>query len=293
MAMRWRGGFLGLVTIAAAMSAGPPPVAAQLSERLQRTMLQGQNADLHRRFGPMLVDQGRELEIDPAAGIDEARRILLRRAALYEKLTDFARAEIDLTSAVQLDPPSVELYAARGYFYMRRSRFTEALGDFLLGVKLASDNARARFGAGRAQAALGNYAEAIGYYDAAIKLARRDPSYYLARGEAYIHLDQPRSAWNDFDSAINIRLPRMVDRYYALLGRGYASLMMTQYENAIADFDNAITLDPRAVNALLWRAYAREKNGQVSLALDDYERATSVDPSDRLARANLQRLRSN
>jgi Tfp pilus assembly protein PilF len=68
---------------------------------------------------------------------------------------------------------------------------------------------------------------------------------------------------------------------------------MSDYANAVTDFDNALAVEPRAVNALLWRGFAREKGGQVALALDDYERAVAVDPSDRLARANLQRLRSN
>jgi len=31
----------------------------------------------------------------------------------------------------------------------------------------------------------------------------------------------------------------------------------------------------------------------VAAALDDYERAVAADPGDRVARANLQRLRSN
>lgn len=293
MAMR-RGIFLGLVAIAAALSAAPPAGAqTSLSDRLTRILQQGQNSDLRQRFGSMLVDQGRDLEIDPAADAGEARQTLLRRAALYEKIKDFPRAETDLTSAAQLEPPSAEVHAARGYFYMRRSRFTEALGDFLLGIELSPDSARLRFGAGRAQAALGDYAAALGYYDAAIKLARRNPAYYLGRAEAYIHLDQPRDAWADFDSAIAIKLPRATDRYYAFLGRGYASLMMADYASAIADFDSAVAIDPRAVNALVWRGYARERNGQGGLALDDYERATSVDPGDRLARANLQRLRSN
>ncbi len=277
----------------AMVAAAPAGAQESLSDRITRILQQGQNNDLQRRFGGMLVDEGRDLEIDPAAGVSEARQTLLRRAALYEKIRDFPRAETDLSTALQLEPPTVELYVARGYFYMRRSRFTEALGDFLLGMRLSPDNARARFAAGRAQAARGDYAAALRYYDAAIKLARRDPSYYLARAEAYIHLDQPRDAWADFDSAIAIKLPRADDRYYAFLGRGYASLMMSDYANAIGDFDSAIAVDPRAVNALIWRGYAREKNGQGELALDDYERATSVDPHDRLARANLQRLRSN
>ena len=200
--MRRRGILFGLVALAVAMSATAPAGAqASLSDRLARLMLQGQNGDLQRRFGNMLVDDGRDLEIDPAAGVGEARQTLLRRAALYEKIKDFSRAESDLAAAVQLDPASADLYLARGYFYMRRSRFTDALGDFLLAMKFSPDAARGRFAAGRAQAALGNYAAALGYYDGAIKLARRDPTYYLARAEAYIHLDQPRNAWADFSKA--------------------------------------------------------------------------------------------
>jgi tetratricopeptide (TPR) repeat protein len=289
-----RGVLLAVAALAALMWAAPP-VRAQsgVSEPVLRAVLQSQTNDVQRRFGRKLTEAGRDLEIDPAAGAGEARETLLRRAGLYEKLQDFARAEADLTWAVELAPKTAELYATRGYFYMRRSRFTEAFGDFVVGMEVSPDNARLRFGAGRAQAALGNYAVAVGYYDAAIKRAGRDPTYYLARAEAYLRLDQPRNAWADFDSALDIKLPRPADRYYAFLGRGYASMLMANYPSAVADFDNALTVDPRAVNALLWRGYAREKGGQAALALDDYERAVAVDPGDRLARANLQRLRSN
>jgi len=294
MAMGRRGIVLTIAAMAAALWTAPAARAqSDVPEPVQRAALQSQSNDVQRRFGKKLTEAGRDLAIDPAAGAGEARETLLRRAALYEKIKDFSRAESDLAAAVQLDPASADLYLARGYFYMRRSRFTDALGDFLLAMKFSPDAARGRFAAGRAQAALGNYAAALGYYDGAIKLARRDPTYYLARAEAYVRLDQPRLAWADFDSAIAIKLPRKADRYYAFLGRGFASLMMADYTNAIADFDSAIALDPRAVNALLWRGYARERSGQVALALDDYERAASVEPGDRLARANLQRLRSN
>jgi tetratricopeptide (TPR) repeat protein len=289
-----RGVLLAVAALVAAMWTAPP-VRAQsgAAESVQRAVLvQSQANDVQRRFGRKLTDAGRELEIDPGAGVGEVRETLLRRAELYEKLQDFARAEADLTSAVELAPKSAELYATRGYFYMRRSRFAEALGDFVAGTELSPDNARLRFGVGRAQAALGNYAAAVGYYDAAIKQAGRDPTYYLARAEAYLRLDQPRNAWADFDSALDIKLPRPADRYFAFLGRGYASMLMAKYASAIADFDNALTVEPRAINALLWRGYAREKGGQIAAALDDYERAVAVDPGDRHARANLQRLRS-
>lgn len=294
MAMRRRAGIWAIAAVATVVIAGAPVRAqSSLSEHLAATMSQAQNSDLHRRFGHALIDYGRDLEIDPGAGTGDARQTLLRRAALYEAVKEFAKAEADLTAALQLPPPAAGLYAARGYYYMRRGRFADALADFLAGARIAPSNARLRFGAGRVQAALHNYAAAVGFYDEAIRLGRREPTFYVARAEAHIHLNRPRSAWADYDQALEIKLPRASDRYYAFLGRGYAALLLADYAGAIADFDRALAIDPHAINALLWRGYAREQGGQASLALDDYERAVTVDPNDRWARANLQRLRSN
>jgi tetratricopeptide (TPR) repeat protein len=294
IAMGWRG--FGACAAAVALSVAlAPAVRAQsnLSERLLSKAAEAQNGDLQRRFGRALVDEGRDLDIDPAAGVDEARQTLVRRASVYETVKDYDKAEADLTSALRLAAPAAVLYLDRGYFYMRRGRFGEALYDFLAAAALEPSNPRPRYAAGRAQAALGNYGEAIDYYGKAIKLGPREPSFYLARAEARLRLEQPGDALADYDRAIDLRPPRSTDRYYAYVGRGYASLMLTDYSDAITSFDSAIQIDPGAVNALLWRGYAREKSGQVDLALEDYERAASVAPNDRSARANVQRLRSN
>src|SRR5262249_42321217 len=116
MAMTGRGILVAVAAITAAMWA-PATAGAQaaLSERIARTMSQGQSTDLQRRFGRALVDDPRDLEVDPAAGVGETRRLLVRRAAVYEKLKDTGRAESDLTSALQLAAPTPELYVARGY----------------------------------------------------------------------------------------------------------------------------------------------------------------------------------
>jgi tetratricopeptide (TPR) repeat protein len=252
-----------------------------------------QQTDLQRRFGRALVDEGRDLVLNPGASMDEVRRTLLRRAAVYEDVQEFAQAEGELTKALQRTPPIGDTYAARGYFYMRRGRFADAIGDFVAGMQIDPDNPRMHFAAGRAESALGDYAAAVTYYDEAIKLAAREPTYYLARAEARIHLDQMAGARTDYDRAIANRLARPTDRYFAFLGRGYSSLMQADYVGAIADFGAAIEINPGSLNALMWRGYARERVGQIKLALDDYERAAAVDPHDRLARDNLQRLRSN
>jgi tetratricopeptide (TPR) repeat protein len=293
--MGWRG--LGPCTAAAlaCVLAVAATVRAQsnLSEHLAAKMTKVQDTDLQRRFGRALIDAGQDLQIDPAAGVDEACQALLRRASLYESVKEFDKAEASLTTALQMAPALAALNVVRGYFYIRRGRFADALGDFLAGVRIDPQDPRLRFAAGRAQAALGNLPAAIDFYGQAIRLGPREPSFYLARAEAQLRIDQPRNAIADYDRAIEMKLARTSDRYYAFVGRGFAELTLADYRGAVADFDSALDIDPRAVNALLWRGYAREMGGQADLALDDYERAAAVDPNDRWARANLQRLRSN
>ena len=191
-------------------------------------------------------------------------------------MREFAKAEADLTAAMQIAPAAAGLAAARRLLLRTgRGRFADACSDFLAGARLDPDNPRWRFAAGRAQSALGNYAAAITFYDEAIRLAPRDPRFYVARAEANIRLDQPIRARADYDRALAIRVPLAVDRYYAYLGRGYALILLADYPDAIADFDNALEIDPRAANALMWRGYAREMGGQAAMALDDYERAAA------------------
>jgi len=274
---------LGFVAPAKGEESKPTQAAAAAAQPL--------DPELQHAFGRLLVD--RTLRMDPTLGVAEARRILLRRAGLFESVKEFKLAESDLTTAVQMQPPDSALYIERGYFYMRLGRFSEASADFLMGTQLDPANPTLRFAAGRAMAALGDYGQAVTYYDEAIGLAARDPSFYLARAEAQIRLAQPRDAVADYDRAIDIKLPRASDRYYAYVGRGYAWMMLANYASAIADFDRALEIDPRAVSALVWRGYSREMGGQVDLALNDYERAAAVDPTDRRASESVRRLRDS
>jgi tetratricopeptide (TPR) repeat protein len=284
----WAAAFAAVFALAA-------PARAQSHSSGQPVQVASQTpgSDLQQRFGHMLVDEGRNLALDPNAGVEETRQVLLRRAAVYESVQEYAAAEATLDQAVQLSPPAAAADLARGYFYMRRGRFNDALGDFILATRLEPGDARLRYAAGRAQSSLGDHAAAAELYGEAIRLAPREPTFYLARAEARIHLDQVADARADYTHAIAMKLLRPTDRYFAFLGRGYSFLVQADYAGAIADFDSAIALDPGSLNALLWRGYAREKAGQVDLALDDYERAVALDPRDRMARANLQRLRSN
>src|SRR5216684_2550048 len=102
--------FAGLVVLSA-----PARAQSTLSEQLGRNISQAQKSELQRQFGRALVDRGRMLDLDPAASVDDARRILARRASLYEAVSEYAKAEAGFTAALSLEPVDPALYAERGY----------------------------------------------------------------------------------------------------------------------------------------------------------------------------------
>src|SRR6185503_13592822 len=112
---------------AAAALAAPASAQSHSAGQPARMASQAPVNDLQQRFAHVLVDEGRSLALGPNAGVDETRQVLLRRGAVYESMQEYAAAEASLTQAVQMSPPAAAADLARGYYYMRRGRFNDAL----------------------------------------------------------------------------------------------------------------------------------------------------------------------
>jgi tetratricopeptide (TPR) repeat protein len=139
---------------------------------------------------------------------------------------------------------------------------------------------------------MGNYSAAIGQYDEAIRLAPRDSAAVLSRAEAYTQIEMYAQARVDFDRAIALGLRRDTDRFAVYFGRGYANIRLGDDVAAVRDFDAALSLQPRMVNALVWRGYARERLGQRQQALADYELALQASPDNNWIRTSIRRIRT-
>ncbi len=73
----------------------------------------------------------------------------------------------------------------------------------------------------------------------------------------------------------------------AYINRGVVFKQMRQFENAIADYDTAISLDPRSSYAYDDRGIVFEEMGRFGQAIGDYGKAISLDPANSEAYNNM------
>jgi len=99
---------------------------------------------------------------------------------------------------------------------------------------------------------------------------------YIRRGIAYNNQGKFDSALTDYEEAINLN-PKSVQAYY---NRGNAYWDKGEDDRAIADFDMAIKLDPKNVAAYRSRGLAFLYSNQLPKALTDVTEAAKHDPKD-------------
>src|SRR5262249_53908456 len=99
------------------------------------------------------------------------------------------------------------------------------------------------------------------------------PAYYH-RGQALSRGGNPQAAVADFRQALTID-PRFVGGFNDL---GLALLQLKNNDAAIAAFDRAIALDPRFAVAYGNRGIARQRKNQNEQAIIDFSRAIGIDP---------------
>jgi tetratricopeptide (TPR) repeat protein len=132
--------------------------------------------------------------------------------------------------------------------------------------------------AGIAATGRGHYDKAIRLFTSAIasgELSREDLSIvYYNRGFAWMKKGDDDQAIADFTEAIAIN-PRFDEAYY---NRGRAWHDKGDYGKAIGDYTRAIEIDPRDAFVYFNRGSAWMKKGDYDKAIADYTQAIEIDP---------------
>lgn len=225
---------------------------------------------------------------------------LFKRAQLHYRLKHYTLAKEDFLNLLSLPAGETStIFFEQGNFKGGVNQIFTAQG---------SGKKRIYNWLGLTETALHEYPQALIHFDSAIRLSPQDADLYINKGIAleksgdlkkantayakaletnpehglaYFNLQALNSKLNQtqsnrlLDSAIlhNTNLP------YAYAERGYLNLNNEKYQEALADYNRAIKINPKEADYYLNRGIIHEKLKLFTKAYDDYSFAIQLDES--------------
>jgi tetratricopeptide (TPR) repeat protein len=248
-------------------------------------LIDGGQAALHRnrcwahaslgQIESALADLSRAIAIDS----EDASTFQLR-AFLRHGKGDLDGAIADYTEAIRLDPTDIRSFCNRGRIWMQKHDVTRALADFDKCIHLAPDNPIGYLNRGDCRRSARDFDRAIADCDETIRLDPKLALAYTNRGNCWRAKEEFDRAIADFDEAIRLdpiaarsvagfpvkyemESPRDASgepymknaRATALVERGNCRVKTGRYAEALADFDEALRLNPEFVGPVVERAW--------------------------------------
>ncbi|MDF1660410.1 MAG: serine/threonine-protein kinase, partial [Planctomycetota bacterium] len=203
------------------------------------------------------------------SALEKTRRnaiIFNNRGVIYSKLGQSKLAVSDFNRAIELKPDYDLPYLNRGVARDRLGLKKEAIEDYTKAIACRSGSDLAHFNRGKAWSDLGEEEKAILDYDRSIKI---NPSYeaYYNRGNSYLNLQNLKKAVANYSLAIEVDSKR--PNVYG--NRGIVYSLLGKREEAKADLDRALKLNPNIYALHFPRAQVKQLMGDIAGAIADYE----------------------
>jgi len=214
----------------------------------------------------------------------------------FDELGKYEEALDEYHASIKLDPKLAISYVGRGNAYYKLKKYEKALKDYDKAIELKPEMPEPYVGRGNVYWKQNWYYKAIRDYDRAIELNPRYALAYYNRGWVYNDLGgyQPaiRDGW--FFDAYNYKQPEIKKAWFSDREKDYDKAIRngrvyndTGYHlKAIRDYDKAIEVSPKYVNAYMARANSYRILGMYDKAIEDYNRVIELDPKHALAYNN-------
>jgi tetratricopeptide (TPR) repeat protein/tRNA A-37 threonylcarbamoyl transferase component Bud32 len=205
---------------------------------------------------------------------------LYARSLFRIQAGEFAEARQDLDAALELWPELPGAYIARAMVRDRKKEGTEALADLDRALELARRPSDRRDAHLLRFAILRDRREEEVAMNSLDRSVEADPSDWLARyvrGEERLRLKQHEKALEDLQACLKSQ-PRFT---HGIERRGFAYLLLTQWDLARRDFNQALQLAPDSPCApmnLIYRSEISKETGRHEEALEDLAEAFRRNP---------------
>ncbi|MEA3452133.1 MAG: tetratricopeptide repeat protein, partial [Bacteroidota bacterium] len=193
------------------------------------------------------------------------------------------------SEAIKLDPNFEKAYYNRGSVRLEMKEYEGAILDFEKAIMINPSLEKAFFSKAYAELNKGLYEEAVYDFNAAIQLSYSEANVYYYKGVALFQLNKYDEAEAAFSEAIN----KNEEYVYAYNDRAATRRMIGKYIDAEQDYNKAIALDNNQ-HAFIYNnrgTLKRDFLKNFDDAIADYSLALSVEPNYVIALNNRGRAR--
>jgi tetratricopeptide (TPR) repeat protein len=190
-------------------------------------------------------------------------QVQLQRQNLESALRDFDKA-VELEGP--LSPATADDHLERGRIFHRRKDYAAAVRAYDAAVLLRPEHAPSHRLRAEALLELNRFAESLGSLDVCVRQGPPEAEVLRARAGVRARLGQYTGAQADYTRALELAPDAATHA-----ARGWLYMVAESPKLALADFTEAIRLDPSAGDAYVGRAHVRATQGRLRPALTDAE----------------------
>jgi tetratricopeptide (TPR) repeat protein len=194
------------------------------------------------------------------------------------KLQDDPTAAIpELETAERLDPDAYEPHYVLGLMYMQVARYSDAAAQLEASLKLHPDNGDGWATLGSVYNKLDRLPEAVSALREASRQLPDQADAHLTLAAVLVKQNQPAEAAEERKLAANLMRAHMdLQRAEVATNSGKSALANGKIDEAIAQFREAVSFDPKYAEAHLGLADALEKQGKTSEAASERSQGRSL-----------------
>ena len=241
-------------------------------------------ADIYYALGDqdnIMMTLNKATEIAP---MDSRPVIKLAELSFLQGNNQLANAYLD--KALELNSINPQAYYLRGIISLSKNDTVQALKHFMKSRSQNDSFIDPVYQIANIYAAQRNPL-AKDFYDLVIQM---DPDDWTAYYDKAMYLQdngEPEKALEIYDT-LDARMP---GNYQFLFNKGYVNLVyLSEYDKAIEEFDKALAVNPKSVDALLNKGVAYEQKGNYKTAKSIYLQILKDNPNYQLAIDALHRL---